>query len=117
KKKLGGGEGKTINDTLGEQGIPHIRVKDVQYVVLSDREKVVSHDAPILAQNSAGQKALGEMVAGFDNLIASTADTEARDQLRAEMADQLLGMDTDMLRCGLAAVAQRSGKATPNELR
>ncbi|HEY3325435.1 MAG TPA: hypothetical protein VGP72_33595 [Planctomycetota bacterium] len=97
RRKIPDVESTKINEFLREQGILHIQVDRLRYARLRGEEKIVSGDSPVLAHHAVAQKNLGELVNATLAVIDKVGDSEAKAQLRSELADQLIEKNESML--------------------
>ena len=99
RRKLGSTDGAKINQNLRDQGITHIQTGELRWVAIGAQEKVVDINAggvPGLA-NAMAQTAAGGAVDSFVRIAQRVEDPVAREQLRAEITEQLLQKDPGML--------------------
>jgi len=107
RKQLPRVEGKKVNEFLCEQGIQHLEVDDLRYVELKGEQRIVSGEGTFLSSNVAAHQALSDLVDTTLASIERVLDPVARDQLRAEMADQFMEKSESMMPSLLATSAQR----------
>ncbi|MCY3022311.1 MAG: hypothetical protein NTW87_25140, partial [Planctomycetota bacterium] len=106
RKQLPRVEGAKVNHFLREQGMEHLQVDDLRYVELKGEERVVTGDEHVLSSHAVAQKAVGELVDMTLASIEKVGDEEARNYLRAEVADQLIEKSEGMLPSLLATATQ-----------
>ena len=115
RKRLPRVESTKANEFLREQGIQHLEVDDLRYVELKGEERVISGEGTFLSNNVAAHQALSDLVDAMLASIERVQDPVARDQLRAETADQLMEKSEAMMPSLLATSAQRLKQAASDE--
>jgi hypothetical protein len=106
RKGLGSSDGAKINQLLREKGITHVRTEELRYVMIGAGEKVVSADAPGVA-NAEAQNVISHITTDCAVTVSRIGDAVAREQMRAEVAEQLLEQDPELLGSMLAVILQR----------
>ncbi|MFH0938854.1 MAG: DUF4388 domain-containing protein [Planctomycetota bacterium] len=99
RKKFGSDDVARIRQYLRDQDIVHIRMGELHWVSIGVEQKVVSSSEggmPGLA-NFMAQTAVGGTVDSFIKIFQHVNDHISREQLRAEVTEQLLQKDPHML--------------------
>ena len=110
-KLPGNNDSLKTNQSLRDQGIIHIKVDEIRYVALGEKERVISG-----TQHSAAQTAITDLVDATLSIISNMQDPEAKIHMRAEVTDQLIEKEAAMFEGMLAATSQRLKVSESDEL-